>query len=74
MSQSKVGKGSGKDARPSRAKPELTEADKRLLEAEPDWDRTGELAKRLLNTPPNREAVGKAVASKRKPLRGASDS
>ena len=32
-------------------------ADKALLEAKPDWDRMGEIADRLLSTPPDRQAV-----------------
>lgn len=52
--------------RSSAKKPELTDADKALLQAEPDWERMGEGAKRLLSTPPNREVVGKAVSPKRR--------
>lgn len=48
---------------PKKAEP--TEADKALLGAQPDWDRMGQIAKRLLNTKPDRQSVGKAVAPKR---------
>lgn len=37
----------------SKKKPELTEADKALLEAEPDWERMGQAAKRLLSGKPD---------------------
>ena len=36
-------------------KPELTEADKAPLEAEPDWERMGQAAKRLLRDAPERD-------------------
>jgi|GEM_PF-6550512 len=42
---------------------------KALLDVQPDWDRMGEIADRLLSTPPDRQAVGKALAPKRKRLR-----
>jgi hypothetical protein len=45
-----------RSARPLK-KPELTEADKALLEAEPDWERMGEAAKRLLSEKPSQIAA-----------------
>lgn len=36
-------------------KPQLTDADKALLEAEPDWERMGQAAKRLLSERPSGE-------------------
>lgn len=36
------------------SKPQLTDADKALLEAEPDWERMGEAAERLLQGAPKR--------------------
>jgi hypothetical protein len=36
-----------------------------LLDTQPDWDRMGEIADRLLSTPPDRQAVGKALAPRR---------
>lgn len=35
-------------------KPQLNDADKALLEAEPDWERMGQAAKRLLQDAPKR--------------------
>lgn len=32
----------------------------------PDWDRMGEIADRLLSTPPDRQAAGKASQNKQK--------
>jgi hypothetical protein len=46
-------------------KPELTDADKALLEAEPDWSRMGQGAKRLLNTTSSRAGSDKAAAPKK---------
>lgn len=43
-------------------KPELTDADKALLEAEPDWERMASGAKRLLGV----KGSEKALAHKRK--------
>lgn len=45
-------------------KPELTEADKALLEAEPDWERMGEAAKRLLTEMPTRHLTTKVAPLK----------
>lgn len=38
--------------------------DQAAMDAQPDWDRMGEIADRLLSTPPDRQAVGKALAPK----------
>jgi hypothetical protein len=46
-------------------RPHPEKADKALQDAQPDWDRMGEIADRLLSTPPDRQALGKALAPKR---------
>jgi len=45
----------------------LDAKDNPIAEAEPNWDRIGEIADRLLSTPPDRQAVGKALSPKQKP-------
>lgn len=51
------------EAKPKRPHPE--NADKALQDGQPDWDCMGEVADRLLSTPPDRQALGKALAPKR---------
>lgn len=59
----------GNEKRASRAvsanRPELTDADKALLEAESDWERMGEAAKRLLSEKSTQPSA--ATAPTRKP-------
>lgn len=38
--------------------------DQTAMNAQPDWDRMGEIADRLLSTPPDRQAAGKALTPK----------
>lgn len=48
-------------------KPQLTEADKALLEAAPDWERMGEGAKRLLGASSrNREVIAEQHPKEKK--------
>ncbi len=49
-------------ANDSKKKPQLTDADKALLEAEPDWERMGQAAKRLLGTKSDFHHVDSASA------------
>lgn len=56
--------GTGK---PLHKKPELTDADKPLIEVDPDWERAGQIARRLMATPP-----AKPVGRKAKPTGDAS--
>ena len=44
-------------------------SDKAALEAEPNWDRMGQIAKRLMETPPGSKTSGASASSK--PRKGA---
>ena len=65
-SQGTVKRTETKEAGASREPAQPNDADVALLESKPDWDRMGEIADRLLSTPPDRQAVGKALAPKHK--------
>lgn len=51
------------DQRSSKSEKPSAGAD--ILEAQPDWDRMGEIADRLLSTPADRQSAGKSVGLKR---------
>lgn len=50
---------------PGKRSDQQTTEEKVLLEAKPDWDRMGEIADRLLSTPPDRQAVKKGPPPKK---------
>lgn len=52
-------------------KPQLNDADKALLEAEPDWERMGQGAKRLLGAKPEQPNARRSVQAERLKDRGA---
>ncbi|MFG5118514.1 hypothetical protein OWC43_07335 [Methylorubrum sp. POS3] len=56
--------GNDKKSVGSAKKPELTDADKALLGGEPDWERTGQAAKRLLRPKADEQEVEKSGAEK----------
>ncbi|WP_342150983.1 hypothetical protein [Methylorubrum sp. SB2] len=49
-------------ANDSKKKPQLTDADKALLEADPDWERMGQAAKQLLSERPSKQGATKVSA------------
>lgn len=55
-----------RESQKAKSGPHDDPADKLVAEAKPDEARMSEIAKRLLSTPPDRQAVGKALAPKRK--------